>query len=122
MNAILEARRKWSDTYTYYFREYLINLQRPKIPEETIYNYAYYPVIFDNEKQLLAIKYKLNTAGIYPRRYFYPSLNNLPYFEPRQSMPIAESISVRVLCLPLYYDMSAADIKNICQIIAGELK
>ncbi|NJO92837.1 MAG: DegT/DnrJ/EryC1/StrS family aminotransferase, partial [Chloroflexia bacterium] len=51
-------------------------LRRPTIPQETIYNYAYYPIIFETEEQLLTAKEKLNQENIFPRRYFYPSLNN----------------------------------------------
>ncbi len=42
----------------------------------------------------------LNAQKIYPRRYFYPSLNTLPYVS-YEEMPISESIAKRILCLPL---------------------
>jgi dTDP-4-amino-4,6-dideoxygalactose transaminase len=64
------------------------------------YNYAYYPVVFPSEATLLAAKAALESADIAPRRYFYPPLNRLPYWQ-GEVCPIAESISARVLCLPL---------------------
>ena len=69
---------------------------------------AYYPVIFKTETKLLSIQELLNKANIYPRRYFYPSLNLLPYTD-KKSCPISENIASRVLCLPLYHDLSEDD-------------
>jgi len=37
------------------------------------YNYAYFPVIFKSEEQMLSVKQALNAKEIFPRRYFYPS-------------------------------------------------
>jgi len=119
---ILETRKKLSELYTHYFKELDVPLQMAKIPEGTEYNYAYYPVVFESEKHLLTVKDNLNAAYIYPRRYFYPSLNTLPYFNPRQSLPVADSISCRILCLPLYHDLSPDNIRRICNIIAQVLK
>lgn len=96
-------------------------LQRPIVPDNTIYNYAYYPVVFETEKRLLEVRDALYASYIYPRRYFYPSLNRLPYVE-KHSMPVAESIASRVLCLPLYHDLTPEQIRQICQIITDILK
>ena len=41
---------------------------------------------------------------VFPRRYFYPSLNTLEYVA-YQECPISEDISKRILCLPLFYDL-----------------
>jgi len=62
-------------------------LRRPKIAKVTDYNYAYYPVIFKSEAELLAVRKGLNRENIYPRRYFYPSLNTLNYVK-YESCPI----------------------------------
>jgi dTDP-4-amino-4,6-dideoxygalactose transaminase len=62
----------------------------------------------------------LNKASIFPRRYFYPSLNNLPYVQNRP-MPVTESVAVRVLCLPLYHDLSSTDVKKIVDIVVDNL-
>jgi dTDP-4-amino-4,6-dideoxygalactose transaminase len=119
---IIESRRKLSRLYDQYLHEFKLNLQRPVVPETTEYNYSYYPVIFSSEKELLTVKDNLNAAYIYPRRYFFPSLNTLPYLHERRQLPVAESISPRVLCLPLYYDLAAEDVRRICNIIAQVLK
>ncbi|MFV8279936.1 DegT/DnrJ/EryC1/StrS family aminotransferase [Christiangramia marina] len=87
-----------------------------KLREGTSWNNSYYPVIFENEKHLVEVRDALNKAGYYPRRYFYPSLNNLNYLDSNE-MPCANSISKRILCLPLFYGLNAIDIKEVCIII-----
>ena len=58
----------------------------------------------------------LNEKNIFPRRYFYPSLNTVDYVK-GQSMPISESISKRILCLPLYFELEENQINSISDII-----
>ena len=39
-----------------------------------------------------------------------------------ERLPVAESISKRILCLPLFYSLEDGDIENICKIILSSLK
>ncbi len=112
MNTILDERKK----ITAYYDSNIKNLQKIKIREGTVWNYSYYPVIFDNEEQLLSVEKKLNEANIFPRRYFYPSLNTLNFVE-RKLMPIGEAVSKRVLCLPLYSGLSEPELQKITNTI-----
>jgi dTDP-4-amino-4,6-dideoxygalactose transaminase len=96
------------------------NLTFPQKSKDLEYNYAYYPVIFQSETQLLGIREVLNRNNIYPRRYFYPSLNQLPYCWGK-SCPVSENISRRVLCLPLYPEMDESMIKTIARIILRKM-
>jgi dTDP-4-amino-4,6-dideoxygalactose transaminase len=95
-------------------------LERPKYLEETVYNYAYYPVLFHSETDLLVTRSALNAQAIYPRRYFYPSLNFLPYLEP-SNMPVAADVSRRVLCLPLFPQMRRSMVEKIAAIVRSDL-
>ena len=54
-------------------------LRCPKAQDGLEYNYAYYPVVFESEKELLVAFDRLAKIDVFPRRYFYPSLNKLPY-------------------------------------------
>lgn len=81
------------------------------------YNYAYYPVILPSEKALLNVKDALAKVEIYPRRYFYPSLNQLPYIQNYSPCPVSESASQRALSLPLFFDMDESLILQISQIV-----
>jgi dTDP-4-amino-4,6-dideoxygalactose transaminase len=93
------------------------NVQRPLMDKNLEYNYYYYSVIFKNEIELLEIVKVLNKNKIYPKRYFYPSLNTLPYMNNRQSCPTSEDISKRILCLPLYAELKKQDVEKISNII-----
>ncbi len=92
------------------------NLQLLKIREHTEWNYHYFPVIFESEEQLLKVQKAMNEENIFPRRYFYPSLNTLNYID-YQECKINESISSRVLCLPLYPSLERENIERISEII-----
>ena len=87
-----------------------------KIKKHVDYNCSYFPVVFESEEQLLNVVTVLNKNSIFPRRYFYPSLNTIEYLS-GQNMPVAESISQRILCLPLYYDLPETDQDRICKLI-----
>lgn len=93
-------------------------LEFPYSLNEIQYNYSYFPVIFPTRKKLMFIKDVLNKESIYPKRYFYPSLNKLSY-NTGDNCPIAENISERILCLPLYHDLSIDDVKKIAQLIVS---
>jgi dTDP-4-amino-4,6-dideoxygalactose transaminase len=82
------------------------------IRENTNWNYSYYPVIFENQEQLLKVEKKLNDNQIFPRRYFYPSLNTIEYTN-RVSIPISESVASRIMCLPLYVELDIEKLKLI---------
>ena len=92
-------------------------ITRPHPLDLTVYNYAYFPVVFKNEEQLLLVKKTLEENNILSRRYFYPSLNKLPFIENASSCPVSEDISSRVLCLPLYDSLTLDEVKEICRII-----
>ena len=83
-------------------------------------NYSYYPIIFTSEKILLQVTEKLQENQIYPRRYFYPSLNNLPTVKGNVCLN-SEDISKRILCLPLSADITEGDITKISSIIMSSL-
>lgn len=92
------------------------NLKSIKIRENTNWNYSYYPIILESEQVLLKIQEILNQNQIFPRRYFYPSLNTIDYTFGR-SMPISESIASRILCLPLYVGLKESELNQIVSII-----
>ncbi len=114
INDILSKRKE----QVHYYKSHLerTDIERQKELEETNVNKAYYPVIFKNEEQLLRVRDALEQSGISPRRYFYPSLNHLDYVDD-EPMPIAEDISTRILCLPLYHTLKQSEQDLILNII-----
>lgn len=112
--AIFERRKmQWL-----YYREILKELEVSSITiaDDTVFNYSYYPVLFRDEKTLLKSLEILNQELVYPRRYFYPSLNTLPYVQ-RTPCPVSESASSRVVCLPLYYNLSQEEQRLVARLL-----
>jgi dTDP-4-amino-4,6-dideoxygalactose transaminase len=99
---IKEKRRVITGKY----RQELKNLvQFQEQNENATENYSYLPVVFENEEQLLKVQKALNEEQIFPRRYFYPSLDTLEYIEPKQKCKISRDISKRILSLPIYAEL-----------------
>lgn len=114
IDTIIADRKR---AYELYDKHLKSKFKKQRITEDTAYNYSYYPVIFDSEERLLVAKQKLEEFNIFPRRYFYPSLNTLPYLPSTQECPISEDVSKRILCLPLYYEIKEEDVEGICKIL-----
>lgn len=120
INDIIKKRK---EIVTYY--DLLIGksaqIVRPELQESVVYNYSYYPILLESEEILLKIKNILEKNNIYPRRYFYPSLNKLPFVE-NKSCPISESSARRILCLPLSTYLKRNDVEFISNLIISALK
>lgn len=90
---------------------------RPIWHKDSGQNFAYYCLVFDSEELLLKIKLELDGHEIFTRRYFYPSLANaLPYLE-HKDFAVTDDIAKRVLCLPLYFDLTLEEVDLICRLI-----
>lgn len=114
---IISLRKECSDWYDEQLEGCM--LQRPVRAAGLQYNYAYYPVIFPSHEVMMRARQALLDSGISPRRYFYPSLNTLPYLKPelKRACPISEDVSSRVLCLPMYVGLGRADVEAVCRLI-----
>lgn len=100
------------------YQSLLPNVQKQTISKETVYNYGYFPLVFKEQAQLMKVLEALGHEGIYPRRYFFPSLNTLPYLEgKRQSCEVSEHIAERILCLPLWSGMDEAVVHKVSWIV-----
>lgn len=119
IDAIISDRKLLSDAYDKDLSGYI---RRPDLTPGTKYNYAYYPIILESEEILLKCMATLTQHEIYPRRYFYPSLSSLPYVENGRPTPVADDLSRRVLCLPLYSDLGLEAVSHICDLLKEGLK
>ncbi|MGF6089682.1 DegT/DnrJ/EryC1/StrS family aminotransferase [Pseudomonas sp. 18173] len=118
IDEVMAVRRRLSMQYFQNLEGVPVSFQ--KITAQSDYNYSYFPVVFKDEATLLKLVEFLNLNNIFPRRYFYPSLTKLPYVS-EQSAPIAEDVSRRILCLPLYHTLSLEEVDMICRFIKQEL-
>lgn len=114
LNKIISERNFICNFYDKYLN--FDKIKKKKLREDTEWNYSYYPIIFKSEKELLRVKNNLESLEINPRRYFYPSLNKLPYLN-NSSCPISEDISKRILCLPLYVGLKKDELFKIIEIV-----
>lgn len=89
---------------------------RPQPPTGTDYNGAYYPVVLRDHAQREAVLAALAAEQIHARRYFFPSLDTLPYVS-AQPCPVSRDLALRALCLPLFNGLGEADQQRICAII-----
>lgn len=89
---------------------------KPVLHPQSEWNYAYYPILLKSEELVLKCANELKANWINPRRYFYPVLTCLPYVKDCET-PVANDIARRVMCLPLYPDLTFEEIDFIVRIV-----
>lgn len=112
---IHEERKALTDLYNVRLKG--LKAIRPVWNSKATLNYAYYPLVFESEELMLACMNRLKNNEIFTRRYFYPSLANaLPFLKPKD-FETTDDIAQRVLCLPLYFDLTIEEVELICRLI-----
>jgi dTDP-4-amino-4,6-dideoxygalactose transaminase len=114
VDTILKQRRALFENYDTLLES--LRLKKQKINLNSVYNFSYYPVVFKDEATTLKIKAVLEKNNIFPRRYFYPSLSSLDYVQEAATF-FSNSISSRILCLPLYHDLTKSEQVLIANIL-----
>lgn len=115
VNDILEKRKQLSAAYDHYIQH--LRVVKPTWHKNATKNFAYYPIVFEDAGLMQRCIERLSTNEIGTRRYFYPSLAScLPYLKPKL-LSVTDDISKRVLCLPLYYDLSLEEVEVICRLM-----
>ncbi|MFC2064822.1 DegT/DnrJ/EryC1/StrS family aminotransferase [Chloroflexota bacterium] len=117
VDQIIERRKQIVELYD----ERILNskLQRPQVTPGLEYNYNYYPILFSSHEHMIKAIDAMLKQNIFPRRYFYPSLNTLEFLQQagQQKCPVSEDASSRVLCLPLYDDLEKDMVTTISDIV-----
>jgi dTDP-4-amino-4,6-dideoxy-D-glucose transaminase len=115
------------------YRQALNGIEGITVPQpaaDTQQNYGYFPILVGGSYPLDrdTLYQRLRDSGVYARRYFYPLISNMPMYRGLPSaapanLPFAKAISDRILCLPIYPDLSMEDQARIVDIIreAGEV-
>ena len=102
LDEIETVLQKREEVYYRYYEALKDHFEMPLWKEGATRNYAYFPVLFPSEDALLRAQQRLNEAGVFPRRYFYPSLDALGEGQPDEQNSISRDRASRVLCLPMY--------------------
>ena len=98
-----------------------IKLLKPDM--DTVWNYAYFPVVFDGYKyDRNQVKAILEQNNVFARKYFYPLTSDLNCYKENYgksvlNTPVAKKASDCVLTLPMYADLTVEDVDFICDII-----
>nr|WP_305138716.1 DegT/DnrJ/EryC1/StrS family aminotransferase [uncultured Schaedlerella sp.] len=119
---VLLKRKRIVELYRKYLED-VDGIQLNVTQHETESNYAYFPIVFHEEKfgsSRNEVAEKLEEENIYPRKYFYPLTSTFDCYHDKynaDNTPVALHISKRILTLPLYPDLSLDIVKHICEII-----
>jgi dTDP-4-amino-4,6-dideoxygalactose transaminase len=119
MEENLQAR---ADVWQRYEKALGESLQLQAKLEGLDYNYAYFPVVFDSEEQAVSVAAILKENGVLARRYFYPSLESVACLDTEVNQPVSKDIASRILCLPIYDQLSQCDQQRIINLIKADLK
>ena len=122
LDEIDTIRQRREDIWQVYTSELSNIVEQQQWNEHGKNNCAYAPVLSESEEQLLKIEAKLKEKDILPRRYFYPSLDTLSYLGSKQVCNNSRDIASRILCLPIYPELSNSNVGNIIQIIKKGVK
>lgn len=82
-----------------------------------MFNYSYFPLVFDSSERRAQAQRALLDDGIVARRYFHPSLDELPYLPGMEPCPVSRSIAARVLSLPMFHGFGEEDQDRVVAVI-----
>jgi len=85
-------------------------------------NYAYLALVIEDDFGMTRdnLHEALSHWGIHARKYFYPCTNSYACYQgilDPAATPVAQALSQRVLCLPLFSDMTAEQVDYVCDAI-----
>ena len=96
----------------------------PKPSSNSNSNYSYFPVLVESNFPLSRdeLYEELKRNNILSRRYFYPLISNMPMYKSGKTssvhhLPMANDVSNKVLCLPIFNELSEEDCCGIIEII-----
>ena len=93
-----------------------------RIEERLRYNHSYFPLVFDSHERMLQALGAMRDEGIIARRYFFPSLDELPYLVHAHPCPIARRISAQVLSLPMFFGFTTVDQDRVIEAVRSVLR
>lgn len=94
------------------------------IPDGVEPNFSYFPVFVTGDYPLSrdGLYERLKRGNVFARRYFYPLLSSLPMYGGLPSaapdnLPVATLAAEQILCLPIFPDMTDADLERVLSVI-----
>lgn len=123
----IEERKKVADLY----REMLTGINGIRFLDDidgVKHSYSYFPILIDEEEFGVSrdvVYEEFKKQNVMVRRYFYPLISQFPAYKGLESaksenLPVAEDITKKVLCLPIYPGLTENIIEMITNIILGK--
>ena len=91
------------------------NITLPSFSDNILYNYIYFPILIDQVKSRDIVFNHLKEKGINAKKYFYPLVTDYACYKGKykDDLPRSNDIANRVLCLPIYGELSSDEIRMI---------
>ncbi len=125
IDSAIEKRKSIADQYNTQL-EKIKGIKIPSWNYSKFSNYSYYPIFIEKGYTCNrdALYEKLKIHNIYSRRYFYPLITEFQIYKnmPRSkeiSLLVANQVADKVLCLPIYPDLSKGEIDRIIKVISS---
>ncbi|MEG1053802.1 MAG: DegT/DnrJ/EryC1/StrS family aminotransferase [Janthinobacterium sp.] len=93
---------------------------------EEVANYSYFPILVDADYPLSrdGLYDRLKERAVFARRYFYPLITDFPMYRSlpsahRDKIPVATAAAQKVLCLPIYPELTAEQQQKIVDLVVA---
>lgn len=122
IDAALARRKEIDATYRALLKD-VKGIQCLQDAGEAVANHAYFPILVEADYPLSRdnLYQKLKDHGIFARRYFYPLITEFPMYRGlpsahRENLPVATAAAQKVMCLPIYPNLSDSDVERVISI------
>ena len=126
IDAALARRQEIDATYRYLLKD-VQGINCLQDAGEAVANYSYFPILVEADYPLSRddLYQKLKDHGIFARRYFYPLITDFPMYRGlpsahRENLPVATAAAQKVMCLPIYPNLSSEDIQRVLSVISAK--
>ena len=97
----------------------------PKVADDVKLNYQYYVIRIDKKlfgRSRDEVYDEFKKYNVYTRKYFHPLCSEFTCYRQlnsaqKENLPVANEIADQVLSMPMYGELSADDVKKICDIL-----
>jgi dTDP-4-amino-4,6-dideoxygalactose transaminase len=124
IDSAIEKRKAINNIYN----KMLSKIDGVKIPNgnySDTSNYSYYPIFIENNYPCSRdeLYEKLKLHNIYGRRYFYPLITEFQIYKTKPQTQIGDLVTAdqtanKVLCLPIYPELSLDDVNRVIALIS----
>ena len=114
IDIILHERKTSHEFYAKELKDYV---QLQAVNPDANQSYSYFPVVFQSEEEMRQVRATLNEQNIFPRQYFFPSLDTVPYVEKRKVMTNSQDLCSRILVIPMHSGVEPTVSKTIKEVL-----